>query len=396
MKKFSLSLVVILMCYVFTFAQDKKDSEPYKNWEIGINVGVANFAGEYNMYKESRWNHYNHWKGDLDLGVGALVKKNFSHVFALEGGWNYTTLTGSWHESIGSYPDFKTSVSEFDLNSVWNLNNLFSKKKFDRKIYWYAKLGLGASYIVNKLSMSALANGPDWSKGDHWKVPTYAMGTGVSFRISDNFKLNVGTQWSWINTDRLDGKSEYPGITLKPGSTIPDVFGAKLYTHAGLSYSFGKKKKPAPVVEAPKPEPKPQPKPEPKPEPKPVPPPPPAKPAVIGNVYKVYFAFDKWNLNDQAIADLNLLAKDLSNNPSVMLDVKSHTDCRGPASYNMKLSEKRGKSVIDYLVGKGVSASRIHAQALGETQPVNKCVDGVPCTKAEYSLNRRTISTIEE
>ena len=84
-------------------------------------------------------------------------------------------------------------------------------------------------------------------------------------------------------------------------------------------------------------------KPEPKPEPKPVPPPPPAKPAVIGNTYKVYFAFDKYDLNAQAKADLDRLAEDLSDNPSVLLDVKSHTDCRGPASYNMKLSEKRGK-----------------------------------------------------
>ena len=62
----------------------------------------------------------------------------------------------------------------------------------------------------------------------------------------------------------------------------------------------------------------------------------------------------------------------------------------------MKLSEKRGKSVIDYLVSKGISASRVNAQAFGETQPVNKCVDGVPCTKAEYAANRRTESIVIE
>jgi outer membrane protein OmpA-like peptidoglycan-associated protein len=403
MKKLSLSLVITLMCFAFTFAQEKKDSEPNKKWEIGINAGVDNFTGEYNMYKESRWNHYNHWKSDLDFGFGALVKKNFSHVFALEGDWNYTNLTGSWNENTGSFPDFKTRVSEFNLNSVWNLNNLFSKNKFERKIYWYAKLGLGESHIKNIASMSAATQGPDWRKAA-WK-PGYDLGTGVSFRLNDNFRLNVATQWDWIKTDRLDGKSEFiaPGgpnptngsITTKTGAVVPNVFGTKLYTSVGLSYTFGKKKKPAPVVVPPKP----QPKPEPKPEPKPVPPPPPAapvKPAVIGNVYKVYFAFDKYNLNDAAKADLDKLANDMNENPSVMLDVKSHTDCRGPASYNMKLSEKRGKAVIDYMISKGVSASRIHAQAFGETQPVNKCVDGVPCTKAEYALNRRTVSTITE
>jgi len=120
------------------------------------------------------------------------------------------------------------------------------------------------------------------------------------------------------------------------------------------------------------------------------------KPAVIGNVYKVYFAFDKWNLDNQSITDLDKLAKDMNENPTVNVEIKSHTDCRGPASYNMKLSEKRGKSVIDYLVSKGISTSRINAQAFGETQPVNKCVDGVPCTKAEFAANRRTETIVIE
>jgi outer membrane protein OmpA-like peptidoglycan-associated protein len=392
MKKLSLSLVVVFLCYAFAFAQDKKDSEPNKKWEIGVNAGVDVFTGGFNNYFFPP-NQFNHWKPVLDPGFGLLVKKNFSHVFALEGSWNYTSLTGKWNEGGIAPPDFRTRVSEFDLNSVWNLSNLFSKTKYDRKTYWYAKLGLGQSHINSIESMSAATNGPDWRTAK-WK-PTYDLGAGYAFRLNDKFHLNVGTQWSWIKTDRLDGKAEYPGIAIKSGSNIPNVMETKLYTYVGLSYTFGKKKKPAPKVEAPMPEPKPIPKPEAKPEPKPVPPPP-AKPAVIGDIYKVYFAFDKYNLNDQAKADLDRLAKDLNENPSVTLDVKSYTDCRGPASYNMKLSEKRGKSVIDYLVGKGVSVSRIHAQAFGESNPVNKCVDGVPCTKAEYALNRRTISTVTE
>ena len=86
----------------------------------------------------------------------------------------------------------------------------------------------------------------------------------------------------------------------------------------------------------------------------------------------------------------------MNENPTVNVTIKSHTDSRGPASYNMKLSEKRGKSVIDYLVSKGVSASKINAQAFGETQPVNKCVDGVKCTAAEYAVNRRTETIVIE
>ena len=110
----------------------------------------------------------------------------------------------------------------------------------------------------------------------------------------------------------------------------------------------------------------------------------------------MYFAFDKWNLDSKSTSDLDLLARDMNENATVKVEIKSHTDCRGPETYNMKLSEKRGKSVIDYLVSKGVSESRINAQAFGESQPVNKCVDGVKCTEAEYALNRRTETIVIE
>ena len=77
MKKLSLSLVVILMCYAFTYAQDKKDSEPNKSWEVGINAGVANFTGGYNMYSKSRWNHFNHYNSDLNFGIRCIDKEKF-------------------------------------------------------------------------------------------------------------------------------------------------------------------------------------------------------------------------------------------------------------------------------------------------------------------------------
>ena len=252
-------------------------------------------------------------------------------------------------------------------------------------------MGIGATHLTAKTAAEPLGN-------QRWKLPTIPLGTGVVYRLNDNLNLDLGTQWSWVNTDRLDGHYTLSNAgNTKPGNTLADIFRTKVYTHVGLSYTFGKrKKKPEPVVETPKPQPKP--KPEPKPEPKKAPEEVKVvvKPAVIGNVYKVYFAFDKWNLNNQSISDLDKLAKDMNENPSVNVEIKSHTDCRGPASYNMKLSEKRGKSVIDYLVSKGVNISKINAQVFGETQPVNKCKDGVPCTKAEYALNRRTETIVIE
>ncbi len=384
MKKFSLVAVFLFLSYSLIFAQEKGEKLPYNRWEIGVNAGVSNFTGSYVVSKSDFLKYFNNFNSDYNLGYGVLVKKNFTHVFALEAAYNGTTLTGS---PVTIYKAFKTGVNEFALNTVWNMSNLFSKNKFDRKIYWYTKLGTGLTHVNNKNFTDQTVQGP-WR---YWTVP---VGAGLVYRISDNLRLDLGTQWSWVNTNRLDGVNQGG---LGKSFLIGAVRENYLYSHVGLSFMLGKKPaKPAPVVEAPKP----QPKPEPKPEPKPVPPPPaPPKhitPACVGEIFKVYFAFDKWDLNPTSKSELDRLAKDMQENPSVNLEMKSHADSRGPASYNMKLTEKRGKAVLDYLTAKGISASRVNAQAFGETQPVNKCKDGVKCTEAEYALNRRTETLVIE
>lgn len=394
MKKFSLIAVVLLLSFVSTFAQDKTNAEPAdKRWEFGVNVGVANFTGEYNMSKDSRFHHINHWDSDMNLGFGALVKKNFSNVFALELGWNYSNLTGTWKHASTLVPnEFKTEVNEYNLNTVWNLSNLLSKNKFDRKVYWYAKVGVGATHVWKKTGVIP-TNGTD-----NIKFPTIPLGTGVAFRLTDNVKLNLGTQWSWIKGDKLDGRYE-----LDAASNVkPNIWGTKLYTHVGLSYAFGKKKKAEPIVEVPvaipviAPEPKPAPAPVP--EVKPVPEMIFVQPAVVGNTYKIEFGlnfgFDKYNLDGTTSSDLDRLVKDMTENPTVDVEIKSHTDSRGAAAYNMKLSEKRGNSVKDYLIKKGIDASRIKSLAFGETQLTNRCADGVKCSEAEHAANRRSEATI--
>lgn len=400
MKKLSLIILFFFVSSALIFAQEKGDKLPYKQWEIGINAGVSNFTGSYSVNKDAFFKHFNDFKNDMGFGYGFFVKKNFSSVFALEGAYNGTTISGTPKAGVPANMSnvlpaaYKTSINEVDLNTVWNMNNLFSKNKFDRKIYWYTKIGVGLTNINGKKVSGATAMKP-------WRLWTIPVGTGLAFRLTDNVKLNIGTQWSLVNTNRLDGFNQSTfatsGTRINPnGFLIGQVRESYLYTHAGLSFMLGKKPvKPAPVVEAPKP----QPKPEPKPEPKPVPPPAPPKhvtPSCVGEIFKVYFAFDKWDLNPTSKSELDRLAKDMQENPSVNLEMKSHTDSRGPASYNMKLSEKRGKSVLDYLNAKGISASRVNAQAFGETQPVNKCKDGVKCTEAEYAVNRRTETLVIE
>ena len=72
----------------------------------------------------------------------------------------------------------------------------------------------------------------------------------------------------------------------------------------------------------------------------------------------------------------------------------SHTDSRGRDKYNQKLSERRAKATVDYIVSKGIDASRLTYQGYGETRLVNDCADGKKCSEDEHQMNRRTEFTI--
>ena len=104
----------------------------------------------------------------------------------------------------------------------------------------------------------------------------------------------------------------------------------------------------------------------------------------------IYYDFDKWNILPESAVELDKLVKIMKDNPGWKVELGSHTDCRGSDAYNMKLSQKRSDSAVAYIVGKGISSNRITAKGYGETQLVNKCDDGVPCSEAEHRLNRRT------
>jgi outer membrane protein OmpA-like peptidoglycan-associated protein len=106
----------------------------------------------------------------------------------------------------------------------------------------------------------------------------------------------------------------------------------------------------------------------------------------VGNIY---YDFDKSAIRADAKPVLDSIVRIMKEN-AVTLDISSFTDCRGSASYNEVLSQKRAESVIRYLVSQGIDASRITGKGYGESQPVNKCVDNVPCTKEEQQANRRT------
>ncbi|MFN8326237.1 MAG: OmpA family protein [Flavobacteriaceae bacterium] len=113
----------------------------------------------------------------------------------------------------------------------------------------------------------------------------------------------------------------------------------------------------------------------------------------LADVFKInliYFDLDKWNIRPDAAIDLAKVLDVLQQHPTMKIDIRSHTDSRQTHAYNQKLSDRRAKSTMQWLISKGISADRLTAKGYGETQLVNKCADGVPCSEAEHQLNRRS------
>jgi outer membrane protein OmpA-like peptidoglycan-associated protein len=112
---------------------------------------------------------------------------------------------------------------------------------------------------------------------------------------------------------------------------------------------------------------------------------------VLIELKNIYYDFDEFRLKDKgATKELNRLAEFLARRPEINVEIRSHTDSRGNATYNRDLSAKRAEGVAAYLASKGVSRDRMVALGIGEDEPVNQCPDGVECTEEEYQLNRRT------
>jgi len=114
-------------------------------------------------------------------------------------------------------------------------------------------------------------------------------------------------------------------------------------------------------------------------------------------VQHVFFDFDKSNLRPDGINQLNKLYRIMTDNPNYSVELQAHTDAKGTDSYNIALAQRRKNSVKQYLVNKGISASRITYQIFGESKPIarNTAVDGND-SPAGRQFNRRVELVVQE
>jgi outer membrane protein OmpA-like peptidoglycan-associated protein len=92
-----------------------------------------------------------------------------------------------------------------------------------------------------------------------------------------------------------------------------------------------------------------------------------------GTAFKLknlFFDYDKWDVKPESMPELNRLADLLKEYPVIKVEIGAHTDARGGDQYNLDLSTKRARSVMDYLIGRGIARERLSSKGYGETVPV--------------------------
>jgi peptidoglycan-associated lipoprotein len=107
---------------------------------------------------------------------------------------------------------------------------------------------------------------------------------------------------------------------------------------------------------------------------------------LVITIDNIYYDFDKWDIRADAALELYKVVELLRDNPDISIELGSHTDERGSATYNRNLAQKRAQSAVDFIVSKGIDKSRIVAKGYGEDQPYIKNAQ----TEEDHQRNRRT------
>ena len=102
----------------------------------------------------------------------------------------------------------------------------------------------------------------------------------------------------------------------------------------------------------------------------------------------IYFDFNKSNITKQGAEELDKLVYVMSQNEELKIYVKSHSDSKGDDKYNLNLSDKRAKATVQYVISKGIDASRISGKGFGETELKIDCKN--KCTEEQNATNRRS------
>jgi hypothetical protein len=108
------------------------------------------------------------------------------------------------------------------------------------------------------------------------------------------------------------------------------------------------------------------------------------------NLRPIYFDYREARIRSDAAMELDLVVQVMKTDPSITIDLRSHSDSRASVEVNDALSQRRAESTRNYLIEQGIQSYRITWKGYGERRLVNHCADGVECSEQEHQMNRRT------
>lgn len=296
------------------------------------------------------------WSEHLGLGYA------FTNGFRLEGevGHRFNRL-----EPFGTgLPTTDPSLATGDVH-VWSaMVNAFFDLNKGGSFQPYIGLGVGAAQVnAHAASVGNVSRFDDESTS-----LAYQGLAGAAFSLSPQLSLDIGYRYFVVPELEFDGLAG-------GGSNIPASIDGDYDQHAatiGLRWQFAAPTPPAP------------------PPPPPAPPPPtPVVQVCPVNEFKVYFEWDRSNLNADAVETINSAAARAKECNVSTVRVVGYTDTSGSPRYNIGLSNRRAAVVRDALVAAGIPATLIATEGLGETNLDKATADGV-----REPLNRRTAVTI--
>lgn len=300
------------------------------------------------------------WMEDIGIGYG------FSNGIRLEGeiAHRYNGIEGGPTFQDGGNTQAYTAM----LNAIFDFNK-------DGVVQPYFGLGVGLGR-VDANAADGPANNTVVTRffDDSDTSVAYQGMLGLGFKASEQLTFDVGYRYLAIPDLEFDGRNV----------TTARSYAADYEHHAatvGLRWQFAAP--PPPVVETPPP-----PVVE-TPPPPPVVAPPPVAVACPTTEFKVYFEWDRSNLNQAALDTIDAAVNQAKacNVSSVL--VVGHTDTSGSPTYNVALSQRRASVVSDALVARGIAGTAITSDGKGETELDRATRDGV-----REPLNRRTVVTI--
>lgn len=116
--------------------------------------------------------------------------------------------------------------------------------------------------------------------------------------------------------------------------------------------------------------------------------------AKVFKINPIYFDVNKFNIRPDAAIELDKIIAIMNENPTLVVELGSHTDCRAPIAYNERLSDRRAKASAAYIKAKIKKPARIYGKGYGESQLITDCpCEGdvkSTCSDEEHQLNRRT------